>query len=510
MKILILQLARLGDIFQTWPTLHALHRGGAEIHVLVRPRFKAAAEGCDAIFKIHEFETDKILSPILNHPVEGVRPSLEAIDDLLHRLDAEKFDRIINLSFSPLSSWITFDLEMRSFRRSKAMAVAGYSRHIDGALAIPDDASAYFFAQVGYRVQTGSMEAVNRLSLPRLFATIAGVDPIEQDWRGPSEPMALRENLNLPFEYVAIHVGASDEAKTLDARHWGDVAARVTQRTNLPIVLLGAGNEKDKADFILREASEQNQNHPASATRVISLVGRTNVNELFEIVRRSSLLIAGDSALVQIASLVGTRVLNLSSRTVSHWETGPLSTGSRILVYSGAAPSSETIAMEAATILNGTMDGSVADRVIAGPLEPITEKTSDGHADFIWSLISAIYLGTPVPRNGDARLQGVLEQWHEIQNIENYQLNALREGTGDPQQIVSILERVDEVTRLLIEAEPRLAPIERWWSTEKIRLGPQPQDALTEKYLHLNSQLEAVLLSLREIEGKRDGQQLDI
>ena len=146
MKILVLQLARLGDIFQTWPTLHALKRQGAEIHVLVRPRFRAAAEGCDAIQTIHEFETDSILSPILNDSRRGLQPSLEAVDSLMHKLDGEKYDRILNLSFSPLSSWITFDLEMRAFQRGKAMAVAGYTRHIDGALAIPDDASAFFFA----------------------------------------------------------------------------------------------------------------------------------------------------------------------------------------------------------------------------------------------------------------------------------------------------------------------------------------------------------------------------
>lgn len=511
MKVLILQMARLGDIFQTWPTLHALQRQGAEVHVLVRPRFAAAIEGCEAVTKIHRFETDTILGPILEDSDTGLRPSLDALDELLTRLDSEKFDRIVNLSFSPLSSWVTFDLEMRSFQRGKAMAVAGYTRHVDGAFAIPDDASAFFFAQVGYRVQTGATEAFNRLSLPRLFATIAGVDPVESDWRGPKASNDSR----IAGDYVAIHVGASSEDKTLDADAWGEVAARMVRRSGRTVVLLGSAEERTKAEGILDAVERQGLSINRAETytsRVISLVGETQVSELFDLVSHADLLIGGDSALVQIASLTGTRVLNLSSRTVSHWETGPLSAGSRILVYGGAAPASEIIAREAVQMLEpaNSEEKSNADRVVAGPLEDFPLKTTDGHADFVWGLISSIYLRTPFPAATDARLQEVLTQWAEIQNIENFQLNALLEGRGDAGEIANILERVDELTRLLAGAEPRLAPIERWWSTEKLRCGPQSQAELVEKYLNLNAQLETVLQNLREVEGIRDGQQLDI
>ncbi len=513
MKILVLQLARLGDIFQTWPTLHALQRQSAEVHVLVRPRFRAAAEGCDGIRKIHEFATDVILSPVLNDARLGLQPSLEALDALMHSLDSEKYDRIINLSFSPLSSWITFELEMRAFQREKPLGTAGYTRHIDGALAIPDDASAFFFAQVGYRAQTGSTEPINRLSIPRLFATIAGVDPIEADWHGPSSPRALRAELGVPQEFIAVHIGASDEAKTLDAHHWGEVVARLVRRTGKPVLLLGATGEVEKSERILA-AVETNgvslNNDGGWNTRVLSLVGKTDVTELFGIIKKSTLLVAGDSALVQIASLVGTKVLNLSSRTVSHWETGPASTGSRIILYGGAAPAAEVIVREAESMLGATTHASVADRFVTGPIEDIVEQTNDEHADFMWQLISAIYMGTPIPKNVEKRLQNILEQWCEVQSIENHQLNSLQQNTGDARQIALILDRVVEITRLLVEAEPRLGPIERWWSTERIRLGPQPQADLIGKYQELNGRLETVLSSLREIEVRNDGQQLDI
>ncbi len=512
MKVLVLQLARLGDIFQTWPALRALQRQGAEVHVLVRPRFRAAAAGCDGIARIHEFQTDKILTPILKHPVEGLRPSLDELDALLHHLDSENFDKIINLSFSPLSSWMTFDLAMRANARSKPLATVGYTRHIDGSLAIPDDASAYFFAQVGYRAQTGATEAVNRLSLPRIFATIAGVDPVEADWRSPDNLGQLSSEINLPRDFVAIHIGASDEAKTLDALQWAAIAARLFRGTKLPVVLLGATGEIAKANSILCTSAR------LGVSSLISLVGKTDIAELFSILDRASLLVAGDSALVQIASLTGTKVLNLSSNTVSHWETGPAVSGSRILVYGETVPAADTVLSEALKLLIGVdpdlkaslNSDSHADRVVQGPLEPVTNFTNNAHVDFLWQLISAIYLGTPVPRADDSRIQSALQQWIEIRQIEYHQLSALRDNRGDAKQIGSILDRIDQLTQLLIEAEPRLAPIYRWWTTERIRFGPAPRVELLEKYIALNTQLEAVLLSLRENEERRDGQQLDL
>ena len=51
MKILIIQLARLGDIYQSWPTLKAVKRAnpGAEIHFLTRSKFAAAAPGPELV-----------------------------------------------------------------------------------------------------------------------------------------------------------------------------------------------------------------------------------------------------------------------------------------------------------------------------------------------------------------------------------------------------------------------------------------------------------------------------
>lgn len=513
MKVLIIQLARLGDVFQTWPTFRALKRAGAKVHVLVRPRFRPAASGCSAITKVHEFRTDEILGPVLADGKSGLVSSMASLDELLASLTEEKFDRIVNLSFSPLSSWLAFDLEMRAFAEGRVVTSVGYTRHADGSLAIPDDASAYFFAQVGSRASAFPGETLNRISLPRLFATIAqGAVPkmelLEGDWAGPDDRAVVKEELlpaNAPDGFFAVHIGASEAEKTLEAKRWAEITARVIQASGCPVLLLGSPEEAEKGREVVQNLRDI---HDVPETKICNGVGRTKLGDVFELLGRAKLLIAGDSALIHMASLMGIRVLNLSSRTVSHWETGPQSKGSRIVVYGGAGPEVETVVSEALSVFQNSPLSS-ADREVAGPLEDLAEKTNDAYSDFLWSFVSGLYLGTPFVVPQDSKLLGAIRQWLETAEIEAHQLNALKVAE-DPSTITSILARVDEVTALIAEAEPRLAPLYRWLTTERARVGPQAREAVIERYQAINTQLASVLSNLSSQGAINDRHELEL
>lgn len=513
MKVLLIQLARLGDIFQTWPTFRALERAGAEVHVLVRPRFSAATAGCSAISKVHQFHTEEILGPVLSEGKSGLVPSMKALDELLSSLAAERFDRIVNLSFSPLSSWITFDLEMRAFAEGRLVTSVGYTRHADGTLAIPDDASAYFFAQVGSRASSFPGEAVNRISLPRLFASITqaavpALTLIESDWAGPSPGLPAKEEFlpaSSPNGYFAMHIGASEAEKTLDAPRWAEVAARIIQAAEIPCLLLGSGEEVSKSQEIVRIMRD---NFLVPETKLINNVGRTKIEDVFSVLKNARLLIAGDSALIHMASLEGTRVLNLSSRTVSHWETGPQSAGSRIIIYGGAGPQTDSVIREAMSMLLESSE-SHADRVVNGPLEDITQKTTDAHADFLWSFVSGMYLGTSFAVPDDSKLMMAVQNWLETAEIEAQQLEALK-SVKDTNSITAVLARVDELTALIIESESRLAPLYRWLTTERARVGPLSRDEIADRYLAINAQLRSVLKNMYAAGAINDRHELEL
>jgi hypothetical protein len=121
-------------------------------------------------------------------------------------------------------------------------------------------------------------------------------------------------------------------------------------------------------------------------------------------------------------------------------------------------------------------------------------------------------MGTSFGVPEDSKFTQAVEQWLEISDVEQSQLEALSVifsradddgigGEGKRQSvktIASVLDRVDDLANLVVGAEPRLAPLARWLSTEKSRLGPQAQADLVQKYREINLQLRTVLLRIKE------------
>jgi heptosyltransferase-3 len=84
---------------------------------------------------------------------------------------------------------------------------------------------------------------------------------------------------------------------------WAALAAVLKREHGFDLVVTGTGDRFQRAK--LEEVSR------LSAVSLISLQGRTSLPELFEVVRRASLVVATDRALTQIAQLQGTPAVSL-------------------------------------------------------------------------------------------------------------------------------------------------------------------------------------------------------
>src|SRR5437868_14303145 len=140
MKILVQQLARLGDIYMTWPVLRTIKRihPNCELHLLTRSKFEPATEGLKCVDRHIQLPTMSILEPLIR-PVLDIDASTEKIGAFIDELKAEEYDWVINFTFSPFSSYLTHAISTSKTR------VTGYTRHSDGFLSIPDEVSAYFY-----------------------------------------------------------------------------------------------------------------------------------------------------------------------------------------------------------------------------------------------------------------------------------------------------------------------------------------------------------------------------
>jgi len=464
MRILVIQLARFGDIFQSWPTWRALLRRnpGCELHVLVRERFRAAADDFPGI-TVHALPTREILRPIAEG--DGTEVALRLLENFFNPLRELGFERIINLSFSPLASYLT------DWLGENGAQLSGYTRHSDGHFQAPDDTSAYFHAQVG-------IGRSNRFHVTQLFASVAGVELIPED---------VTQSLVSPSDRtgIAVHLAASQAEKAYPPELWIQALQELAQRSSEPITLIGSTEERALSEAVA-----------AQVPQVINRVGQTNLKEVFTCLSQARLLIGGDSAPVHIAALTGTPVLNLSCALVNFWETGPLSEGSRILFADELAAISPTrIADEAAALAKGQEP--------SGPcfIRPGLFEFYQAHDlpddRFSWEIVLALYTDAVYPKATLRADKLALQRLFELAELA---LQQLARWT-DPKAFstaVKILAQVDEMLVEVSRLSPRVDPIIQWFQTERLRIPPESDQSTLERTTKCFRELYIVTSLYRE------------
>ncbi len=455
MKILCLQLARLGDIYQTWPVLRALRRqfGDAEIDLVVRSRFAQAADGLDVINRL-------IILPTESWFAQDTNTALHLIDDWASEHNLRGYDRIINFSFSPASSYLT-DL-------IGANEVSGYSRHSDGYLAIPDEASGYFYAQVGN-------DRSNRIHLTDVFAMVAQTQLSDEDFRSP-EGVVTR-----PRSGIVVQIGASQKFKNLLPARWVELIDKLTKVTDEQVTLVGAACDLDET-FAAKLAS---------LTNVTNRVGQTSLRDLYQILSDAKIFVGCDSVGLHIATLTKTPTLNLSFQGVRFWETGPRAPGSRVIWYeSPGACDVERVTQEVVCMLTATYSKwpviLKAERF--GVIYDLVGYEED---EFSWNLIRALYGDSDWPRVLSNINALGFKRLGELASLALQQIETL-ENQGPQPTAAEILNQID----ILIEEVGKLAfdlsPVVRWFQTEKSRIPPG-------KFEDILRSTKALFIKLNEI-----------
>ncbi len=475
MKILIIQTARLGDIYLMWPALRALRRQQpqAEIHVLARETYRGALEGLTVVDRVHVLASKSIIGNLMQASDDESflnSNSYKELSQFLDNLKNEQFDKIINMSFSPVSSEITH------FLGGASAEIIGYTRQSDGYLAIPDAMSAYFYAQVGY-------DRPNRFHLAEIFASMCGLDLAPADWNCPQLP-PLPEYL--PSEYITLHVGGSEAHKTLSVSKWISILSQIRKLRPVKIVLIGSESEKMKAAQVEAAGGGEGGN-----SEIINLVGELKLLETMRVIQGSRCLVGPDSAPIHMAGLVATPVLNLSVGRVKYWETGPRSVGSIVL------PAETETDLPSDVVADMIMRLLHNHRVPTGTIEaapgtPSYTGSSSPQTDFEWNLTEAIYLGKdfPVPQE-PLFLEGI-RRLNEVNSFLIEQLSSIA-SQESLQKRAALLDRSEEIIETIAKLVPAVIPLVRWYMTEKIRIGPGSIQDIVVKNLETQNLLQGVL-----------------
>jgi ADP-heptose:LPS heptosyltransferase len=449
----------------SWPAIRGLRRLNpqAEIHVLSRPRFQAAWEGLDAVNEVHLLPSEGIVAPLLE-PTMDVKASFDQVSGWVEGLKATNFDRILNFSFSPLSSFLTHALS------SETTQVSGYTRFADGFLSIPDDMSAYFYAQVG-------IGRPNRFHIAEIFGTMAGCDLIDEDWRAPKIVSATHLRGK-----VIVHVGASESKKQVSFTKWITIINQFLKISSENVTLIGSAAEKDIAAKIMAAVPPE---------RVENLVGMTTLPEVMGLLTQAKAVVGADSAPMHMAGLTKTPCVNISFNTVNFWETGPRAPGSVILKGNDETDiASDKIANAIRKVLSKERAdvGVITTQKGTPSFWSLTTK----EADFHWQFLKAIYLGEDFPESEDPLFADGLSKLSEINQLMIEQMHNLQKG-GDIQKIGPIIDRGEEIIETIGKLVPFLVSLVRWYQTEKLRIGPDTHENLLQRSLAVQELLQKVL-----------------
>jgi ADP-heptose:LPS heptosyltransferase len=329
-RCLVIQLTRLGDTLQSLMALRAAKQlyPQLEIHFVARERFAAAAKRTPWIESVITLPTDQLLGPIL----KGEKDEKQAMGDLarwIAPLINKPWDMVVNWSYSEPSSFLTALIP--------AHVKLGYTRNPkDLSLSTTDGWSHYIQAIVQGGIEQ-NIHLTDVLTTQLLTALqIHHGDPANEG----NAPVTSKSFFQLEIgerdlswgdfsrKWIGIQLGAGSAAKTWPASSWAKLARLILKNNpECSIVLLGGREDTERAREFLSELDLRGR----ETRNVLSLVGETDFDLWASVVGRCSWIIAGDTAVVHLASVLGTRVMNVSIGPVRWAETGPYGNGHYVI-----------------------------------------------------------------------------------------------------------------------------------------------------------------------------------
>lgn len=130
--------------------------------------------------------------------------------------------------------------------------------------------------------------------------------------------------LNDHQKFVALIIGSSCPSRFWTTKHYATLIKELYQEFGFISVLVGSKSEQDFANNIIKEAGE---------TKIINLVSKTNLLELFSIFKILSFAIGSDSGPMHLAAAAQLKIISLWGST-SHIRSAPQ--GSENLVLQSA------------------------------------------------------------------------------------------------------------------------------------------------------------------------------
>lgn len=295
-KIAIIQLTRSGDLIQTAQAIRQLKAENNDAHVTLIAR-KSFGSGLrfllDTVFdNIIFFDTKDLIRK------DGLKETQKEVHDFIKKLQAEKFEFTINLSYSKSSGYLT--------KLINSEYQLGLSRNNKNEITIQDKWGQFVYSNV----LSGSL---NPFCLVDLYRYSMGV--MENHVLDPDSNFSQRDN------NIVLHPFASHKKKRWGMSKWSEVIYKLcNEYPDYNLHIVGGPQDNQDALRLLNSPSLINFKR-----RIISHAGKYSMADTYQLLMNSKLFIGHDSLVGHMASETLTPIITISLGTVRPHETTPYS-----------------------------------------------------------------------------------------------------------------------------------------------------------------------------------------
>jgi ADP-heptose:LPS heptosyltransferase len=305
-KILIIQLNRMGDCFQTLQLLQGLkdEKPASSLTLLCIEQFTQIFKRLSCI--------DRLIGLPCAHFQEIEQKRNCSMGELIPEL-MEEYDSVVNLTSNETGAFFCNGVRAKN----KAGFHSGPPQ-----TRVKGDWGKYLFA-------TQNSRRMNLFNLVEMQMGMAGVTLRPVSYYMPVYSTEIRHAHALLEEsgyaskgkLIAIQLGANKPHRAWRIDSFVSLADSLLRNLDIQIVLLGSAAERELSAAFLSRVSRP----------VIDLVGKTQMLDLPGLLKSCDLLVSNDTGTIHIAAAVGTRALGIYFSTAYFAETGPYGEGHVIL-----------------------------------------------------------------------------------------------------------------------------------------------------------------------------------
>src|SRR6266480_347116 len=282
-KILLLQLKRIGDLILTTPAIAALRERFPEADVTM----VVSSECADLLPAISG--VDRILM---------ARRNLSDLAAFL-AVAGRKFDYCIDFTRNDRSAFLAF----LSGARKRIVSYRVRDQSKSRARLYTD------FVNVRMR-DLHTIDYNLSLLKPLGIADVSSSLCLQLPQSAHEKAEALRRNWNVRKPYIVLHPGSARQEKLWEARRWARVIERFGRENDLDLILTSGPSKLEQAHI----ASIKNE------TKIIDLSGKTDLLTLAALIGEARLLVTVDSAPMHLAASTHTpQVLLFGPTNPFHW-----------------------------------------------------------------------------------------------------------------------------------------------------------------------------------------------